>query len=106
MTASSDSSADSAFPQELFQRSRSLDARLHHDIMRYYSGKFKYHVLGDLLRAQYPNPGDVPDFLQEREDAQYPTLAQYLAYLCRLNVTDASLQAADEPDQTNSSDLH
>ena len=60
-----------------------LDARMRRLTSNYYSGRFKYQLLEQLVRQDQSLGENLPD--QHLSHTSYPTLAQYLAYLSRLD---------------------
>ena len=98
-------SSDSAWNQEhlhtpsfshLFDEG--LDARMRRLTNIYYSGRFKYQLLQELIRQEQSLGENLSDHDQHILHTPYPTLAQYLAYLSHLDaVRDEAQQTDREP---------
>ena len=106
MTTPSDSFAHPARSQEHLPPSsfshhldETLDARMRRLTSAYYSGRFKYQLLEQLVRQEQNLGENLPDHDQPLSHTSYPTLAQYLAYLCRLDAERGEAPQTDrEPD--------
>ena len=76
-----------------------LDARMRRLTHNYYSGRSKYQILEDLVRQKQSLGEDLTDHEQHILHTPYPSLAQYLAYLSRLDAAARDEAQTDtEPD--------